>query len=163
MDCAGSGSCQGGWSEKAFNYVSTKGLMQASNYPYKGSDGRCQKDIAKSVKINNQGSGFYQYSHTKAKALASKQIHASLGLYASGKFRYASSSSDTLDARASGECQNKSNHAINMSTASGDTITVFNSWGTRWGKNGFKTIRVCAENNLLGTNSALLHCYGNNV
>ena len=163
VDCGGGGTCQGGLSERAFTYVATKGLMQASNYPYRGSDGRCQKDIAKSVKINNQGSGSYQYSHTKAKYLASKQVHASLYMYSSGKFRYASSSSDTLDARATGECQNGIDHTINMSTASGDTITVFNSWGTRWGNNGFKNIRVCGENNLWASNSKISHCYGNNV
>jgi hypothetical protein len=161
VDCeTGSNGCSGGYSEKAFNYASTNGLALASKYPYRGSQGSCGKSSANSVKIGNSGSGYNGYSQSKMVLLSQKGVQAALYMYSSGKFRYVSSSSDVLDVRSTGECGNNIDHVINLSSAKGDTVTVFNSWGTGWGASGFKTMKVCSETSLWGSGCRFTHPYG---
>ena len=163
VDCdSGSSGCNGGSSGGAFSYTAKNGLSLASKYPYTGSTGSCKSSKSSPVKIGNYPTDVRTYSQKKAVLYSSKDIHASVSLYSSGKFKYASSSSDILDGKLTGECNTSTNHAINMKSASGDTIRVFNSWGTRWGEGGFKTIKVCSETNLYGANgSKIRHPYGN--
>lgn len=161
VDCeTGSSGCNGGYSEKAFTYTSKNGLALASKYPYKGSKGSCSKSAANSVNIGNSGSGFNNYSQSKMVQLTQRGVHAALYVYSSGKFRYVSKTNDVLDAKSTGECGNGIDHVINLSKASGDTITVFNSWGTGWGVSGFKTIKVCSESSLWGSGCRYTHPYG---
>jgi cathepsin L len=161
VDCeTGSNGCNGGYSEKAFNYASTNGLSLASKYPYKGTRGSCGRVASNSVKIGNAGSGYNGFSQSKMVQLTQKGVHSALYVYCSGKFRYVSKTNDVLDARSTGECGTGIDHVINLSSASGDTITVYNSWGTGWGVNGFKTIRVCSETSLWGSGCRYTHPYG---
>ena len=150
VDCdSGSGGCNGGHVSTALTYASKNGLSLSSKYPYNGSTGSC-KGGKSPVKIGNSPASSSQFSQKQAISYSGRGVHASVTVYSKGKFRNASSSKDVLDAKLAGECNQTTNHAINMQSASGDTIRVFNSWGTHWGEGGFKTIKICSENNLFG-------------
>ena len=157
VDCAGSG-CGGGAPGIAFDYAGKNGLALLSNYPYVGSQGSCTKSKANNIKLNvaTTTSGF---SQKLALEYTAKGYHPSVFVYASGSFGHLSKTSDVFDASATKDCGMETNHAINIYSASGNTIRVFNSWGTGWGEQGFKTIKVCSETNLIGSNSRIAHPY----
>jgi KDEL-tailed cysteine endopeptidase len=157
VDCAASG-CNGGAPGIAFDYASKNGLALLSNYPYKGSQGHCNKSKANNIKLT-VATTTSPYSQKLAVAYSAKGYHSSVGVYSSGKFAYLSKTSDVFDASVTKDCGKWSDHVINAQSASGDTVRVFNSWGTGWGEKGFKTIRVCSETNLLGTEARIVHPY----
>ena len=159
VDCSRESNCDGGWSSTVFKYTAANGLMQLSQYPYTATDSNCKRGAGKSVSIGNERSGDKQFTMTNARLYSSKGIHATLGIYSSGKFRFASSSTDVMDAQLIGECQKSGDHYITMEKAAGNQVTVFNSWGLGWGQRGFKTIKACGENNLWSRDSTIAHCY----
>ena len=155
VDCdKGSGGCKGGESRAAIAYAAKNGLSLASQYPYKGSTGACKKPSSP-TKIGNPESNYLAFSQKKAVSLSGK-AHASMGVYSSGKFRNLSNSKDVLDLKSTGECSKTIDHSINLASASGDTIRIFNSWGTGWGEGGYKSLKTCAENNLWGSGNNYL-------
>jgi C1A family cysteine protease len=155
VDCdKGSSGCNGGHTSGALEYAAKNGLSPASKYPYKGSTGSCKRSSSDAIKIGNSFNSV-SFSQSLATSLSSKGVTSGVSVYSSGKFRNASSSNDVLDAKLSGECNQTTGHAINMVSASGDTVRVFNSWGTRWGEGGFKTIRICSSSTLWGVTSKI--------
>ena len=156
VDCeTGSSGCNGGHVYKALTYASKNGLSPSSKYPYTTSTGSC-KSSKSPVKIGNSAASYTKFSQKQAVSFSGKGIHASVSVYSNGKFRNASSSKDVLDAKLAGECNQSTDHSINMQSASGDTIRVFNSWGSNWGEGGFKTIKVCSETSLFGGTGSVL-------
>ena len=156
VDCDSSSSgCSGGRVDTAFTYVSKNGLAPASKYPYRGSKGSCQK-TSSPVKVGNSAGRFAGFSQKGAISAAAKGVHAGVSVYAKGKFHTLSNSKDPYDPKLLNECNQKTDHALNLFSASGDTLRVFNSWGTRWAENGYKTIKICGENNLIGSAGAML-------
>jgi hypothetical protein len=159
VDCTCNG-CRGGFVAGGLDYAAQYGLSPLSKYPYSGTQGVCNPNKPNNVMIGNKVFAT-NYSQKLAVAVSAKGVHSSAAIFASGKFRFASKTSDILDAQLTGDCPEKANHAINLQWAVGDTARVFNSWGTGWGEGGFKTIKVCSENNLIGGVTArLIHPYG---
>ena len=160
VDCdTKSAGCQGGFPETAFAYMQAYGIGASSAYPYQGVQGGCRRTTS-NYQFGAVGPGYRTYSQAEANRLAGKWVLASIFVFSSGKFRYVSRADDIFDGKLAGECNSTIDHAINMFTSSGDVITVFNSWATTWGVNGFKKIRVCSESNLYGSSSRIAHPYG---
>ena len=161
VDCKeGIRGCQGGIPEFGFKYASQYGLSVSSVYPYVAAQGACKRSLPERVKIPNIQIQSEAYAQQRVIYFASKGIHSTVLLYGSGKFRYLSKNDEVFDAKLGGECGVRFDHALNVASASGNRVTVYNSWGREWGTTGFKTISVCAENNLYGTGSRVAHPYG---
>lgn len=163
IDCDGySMGCAGGSSERAFYYVTVFGITKLSDYPYLSDQSYCKRDKEKSVNVTSfESIGNIYYNHSTAVSFTSKGIHPTITLYSSGKFRYVSNSPDVLDARMTSECGMVYDHVLNIVEARDDgTLRLYNSWGEKWGEKGFKTIRVCADDNVWGNGARLAHPYG---
>jgi C1A family cysteine protease len=157
VDCEKeSGGCQGGYASSSYVYASKNGLSPASKYPYTGTNGSCKRNSANSVKIGNSFSKI-AFSQSKAVSVSGKGIHATVNVYSSGKFRNLSNSNDTLDVKLTGDCKSSTDHFVNIVSASSNTVKIMNSWGTRWGESGFKTIKPCSDSTVWGSSTNIYH------
>ncbi|XP_050205390.1 zingipain-2-like [Mercurialis annua] len=140
IDCDVAGSnkgCSGGFMEKAFTFIkSNGGLTTENDYPYKGTDGTCEK--SKTANHAATVSGYETVpinSETSLQAAVSKQP-VSVAIDASG-YPFQLYSSGIL----SGFCGVELNHgvtAVGYGASDGHKYwLVKNSWGTKWGESGY--------------------------
>ena len=161
VDCdTGNSGCNGGLTEKAMAYIKANGITMASNYPYTGASGACKKSSTKRTVLPIVVPPMTGFTIALANAYSAKGYHATVSVYASGAFRYFSSASTPFDASVSDECKQTKNHAINMLSAGNGIVTVFNSWGTKWGVSGTKAIKPCGPTNLFGNMGRIAQPYG---
>lgn len=160
VDCQTTANgCSGGLPSKGLSYFAANGAALASAYPYAAADGVCKKGITTYKLAFNVGSE--SFGLTKAVQLVRGGIHLSVGVYASGGFRYLSKTDDIYAASSSGECAQTKNHAVNAveTDTTGSFLRILNSWGTGWGYSGTKKIKPCATNNIWGANSVMAYPY----
>ena len=162
VDCVTScNGCSGGGSEKAYNYVTSKGgISQATSYPYVSAQKSCRGSSFPKVQISGTSTSKYQlFSFTKAKLAASKGVIATVSVYSSGAFRYFSKTDDVFDGRGHSDCGTRTGHAIGVVSFNGDVARVLNSWGEGWGVRGYKNIRACDSGRLFGTGGRFVYPY----
>jgi xylem cysteine proteinase len=150
--------CKGGWPEHAFSYIASNGIHKASDYPYIAANGNCRKNLPNKVTFPgfNQ-TPFRPWTTSYSKALSDRRIHAAIGLFSSGKFRFLSNSDDVYDASLSGECDNGMNHLVAQRLFANNVALIVNSWGDNWGRGGMKKIKACSSTNLWGKGARLAH------
>jgi len=145
VDCAGSvgnQGCNGGWPNKAIQYLAGKGSCAESSYPYTARDGSC-KQCTSVIKPGGAGTGSGEA--TLAGQLSSLPV--SVCVDASGGFQ--SYHSGVF----SGPCGTSINHAILAVGYTAQYWIVKNSWGTSWGSSGY--IFMARGKNLCGINTNL--------
>jgi len=135
--CGGTGGCEGGTAELAFNYTRDFGIAQEEDLPYTARDGKCPK-----YKVTAKGSGYVHLPSNDADALetalATKgpiavSVAANWGRYGGGIFSGACSAKDcSID------------HAVVAVGYSKDYWLIRNSWGEEWGEKGY--IRLSRKN-----------------
>lgn len=158
VDCdRSSGGCGGGYENKAVEYIYRTGISPAGNYPYTGTQGACRSGSTPRTKI-----GIYMttkaYSSGAAQYAASKGLHASLSMFATGKARFLSNTNDIYDAPSSGECFQNMNHFVNLVGYEGNRVVqMINSWGRQWANGGSKRIRTCSDASFWGGGSRITY------
>ncbi|KAG8316319.1 hypothetical protein J6590_053438 [Homalodisca vitripennis] len=155
IDCSrtvGDLGCEGGWPEKAFTYVNmNKGIDTEASYPYEAKDDKCRYNPKN---IGATAVGFVSLPTANETSLQaavatvgpiSVIIDASLtsfALYKQGVYRAKGCSKVELD------------HAVltvgygNVKKG-GDYWLIKNSWGTKWGMNGYMMM-ARNSNNMCG-------------
>lgn len=151
VDCSqkyGNYGCNGGLMDNAFKYIKDQGITTESVYPYAGVDQKCKYQTSQAVAHDG---GFVDVPHDDPSLVdAARQGIVSIGVDASGDFfTYSRGVYD-------GNCGTRLNHGIAIvgfgSAASQDFWIVRNSWGARWGENGY--IRIIRGKNKCGINTA---------
>jgi len=145
VDCSGSvgnQGCNGGWPNKAIQYLAGKGSCAETSYPYTARDGAC-KQCTSVLKPGGAGTGSGEA--TLAGQLSSLPV--SVCVDASGGFQ--SYHSGVF----SGPCGTSINHAILAVGYTSSYWIVKNSWGTSWGSSGY--IFMARGKNLCGIGSNL--------
>lgn len=138
VDCStsfGNEGCNGGLMDFAFQYVEKNGIETESDYPYKGSDGKCAVSGSKtSWKIN----GFVDVPQNVSAQLkaAVAQQPVSVAIEADGFwFQF------YFGGIFSSSCGTNLDHGVlvvGYGTESGKNYwTVKNSWGGSWGEKGY--------------------------
>lgn len=142
VDCSkgyGNQGCGGGWMDHAFQYIKeNKGIDTEGAYPYKGIDNRCQFNPSK---IGATCTGYKDITKGSERALqnavgtigpVSVAIDASqptFQMYQSGIYDEPECSSTSLDHGVL---------AVGYGSSNGrDYWIIKNSWGVRWGHNGY--------------------------
>jgi len=130
---SGSYGCDGGWTEKAYNYVkSVKGLVTDHEYPYtsyQGTTGSCKVNTGTAV----IGVSSYTTVSGESNMASYVQNHGPLSvcLDASSWNSYTGGIMKTC-----GKSVDHCVQAVGVDTAGG-YWKVRNSWGTKWGESGF--------------------------
>ena len=159
VDCdKQNGGCDGGWPEYAFDYIKANGIHTSSDYPYRGARTNCQKSKPGAIPFTSYGiSAWTPWSASYSAKLSQKQIYPSVGIFSSGKFRYLGKPDDEFDAKLSGDCSKSMDHLVAQRWFVNGVASIVNSWGTGWGVGGFKKIKPCSDNSLLGKNGRIAH------
>lgn len=131
VDCSrlyGNQGCDGGLMQFAFRYVMVNGITYESNYPYKAVDQKCQSK-AHDFKISWYKNVPHKNSAALAHALDSQPLAISIDAekilsYTSGVF------DDPT-------CFSQLNHGVLLVGYDDDVWHVKNSWGTKWGEQGY--------------------------
>jgi cathepsin L len=135
VDCVRRG-CNGGTIYAAFKFISKKGgIATEANYPYKGVKRKCKKKGRDRVKITSYEQVPRNSEDSLLKAVANQPVAVTIDT--SGMFQRYSSGILT------GECGTHNlNHGVTIVGygTSNDGIKywiVKNSWGTKWGEQGY--------------------------
>jgi len=147
IDCTTAG-CNGGTFTSVYDYIISKGLESASNYPYNGGTGPCKYNAHlvschisdfEQVTAGNENimaADLVQYGPLSAAIDASLE---SFQLYSGGVFYAAGCSSTNLD------------HAVLVVGYGAENGTDYwiaeNSWGTDWGLEGYILMSRNRNNN----------------
>jgi len=146
VDCAGAygnQGCNGGWHDKAVDYLSTVGSCLGADYPYTARDGACKKTCKPVTKPNASVKG------TTEAALLANIANGPVGVAVDASGGFQSYRSGVF----SGPCGTSLNHAIlavGFSSTPSKYWIVKNSWGTTWGSQGY--IYMAQGKNLCGIN-----------
>ncbi|CAN6546153.1 unnamed protein product [Malus baccata var. baccata] len=143
VDCDTSNSgCQGGDMAKAFAYIQQKGgIASEENYPYQGSDGTCDTNLANeaAAKITNYARVTPNSETDLLKAVSVQPVSVAIAA-SSQAFQLYSGGLFTDDS-----CGTELNHAVTIigygTTEDGTPYWLIkNSWAERWGDNGYMKI-----------------------
>jgi len=127
--------CNGGWPSNCYYYSKKMGgrLAAASNYKYTGRHGTCKSTSTPDAMISAKVVGYFSLRATEADNLAALATGSlSVAFEVTNKFQQYRGGiiKDTT-------CRGRSNHAVTAVGYTPTFVLVKNSWGSRWGDNGF--------------------------
>lgn len=152
VDCTssyGNDGCNGGYPNNAFKYIKDHGIDSEKSYPYQNRQNSCKFNPKKSA-ASSYGYGIIPKGNEQKMiealatvgplSIAIDNSHHSFKFYSSGIYNEP-------------HCNpNKLEHAVLAVGYDKDYYIIKNSWGTRWGENGY--IRIARNrNNLCGVAS----------
>ena len=138
--------CDGGWPDKAMDYVVNNGVDTESSYPYVGTDQSCEfnssyigANISKVIDIQsgNMTALYYALGHIGPISVAI-DVEYDFQFYKSGIFQTTQCSSQNLDHAVL---------AVGYGEFNGTTyIMIKNSWGVDWGMDGYIYFSTMIDN-----------------
>ena len=152
VSCSSAGNCNGGYIDRASNFIRDTGLPPESCYPYTATNGNCAKACS-NWQSKTDGIDSWAYVATSSPTVdaiksalnaygplvTTMQVYADFFSYSSGIYSYTSGSYE-------------GGHAIliiGYDDSEGGYFIVKNSWGTGWGEGGFFNIAYSQLNNLV--------------
>lgn len=153
--CSNSGSCSGGYFS-AFNYTKKPGLPDEAQDPYKAYNTSCKSNLEPVQKIHK-----WAYVGSKGKAPSVEQVkaaifhHGPLAVTVNGSF---SGYSEGVYNRCNSY---NTNHMVTLEgwDDEGEYWIMRNSWGTKWGEDGYMRIKWRGKNGYRCNNIARSAAY----
>ncbi|OQR89640.1 cysteine protease family C01A [Achlya hypogyna] len=133
---AGQG-CQGGWPNKALDYISQTGLCSAKDYPYTAKDSSCQSSCSKTKlsigkTVDIQGESAIQSALDKQPISVTVEAGNSVWQYYKGG----------VVAQCPGAQSDHAVIAVGYGTKDGQQhFKIRNSWGANWGEKGYMYLK----------------------
>ncbi len=155
LDCSNVSSCNGSW--WIFEYLENKGSSSQADYPYTAGKGQCRTNVERPFKVSSWG---YVSSlndippvHELKQALSE---YGPLAICVLVTHEFQAYISGVFNQRKPG----KINHAVTLVGWDDDRNAwrIKNSWGTRWGEDGFMWIDY--SSNSIGYGAAWCSVYG---
>ena len=144
--------CNGGLSERAWNYWSTHDAILESDYPYVAADGDCQYDSLPHTAVETQGWENVTADDVDQVRAAVANQPISIAIEAD-KLVFQLYSTGIFD---SPKCGTTLDHAVMIvgygSENGQDYFILRNSWNTTWGEEGYMRIAAEAGDGVCGMN-----------
>lgn len=151
VDCdTESRGCNGGLIENALNYVHINGICSEEEYPYTGKDEDCKADKCSSVMRTTGFWSVMPWDGNDLKAAVSK-VPTAVSVQADAPV-FQMYTGGVIDSRS---CGTIPNHAALAVGYTADYWVVKNSWGEKWGEEGYVRIKFDAE----GPGICGINCY----
>ncbi|XP_038902939.1 ervatamin-B [Benincasa hispida] len=139
VDCdvaSGNQGCNGGFMDKAFQFIKKTGLTTETEYPYRGIESTCNKQKVRNHTVEISGYEKVPANDEKSLKAAVANQPVSVAIDAGGyDFQFYSGGV------FSGNCGKQLNHGVAIvgyGQASNKSYwLVKNSWGTDWGESGY--------------------------
>ncbi|XP_044262263.1 procathepsin L-like [Tribolium madens] len=161
IDCSadfGNNGCNGGFATNAYSYVSQQGIMSENDYPYEGKSNVCRFDASKSV---TTVTGYYDID-------ANDEISLQNTIAMMGPVAATVEATEELQFYSGGilldeKCNNKVpdlNHGVLVvgygTKDENDFWIIKNSWGSKWGEEGYyRLVRNHGNNCGIATSATL--------
>lgn len=161
VDCSTSNfACSGGLMHTAFNdLLINDGISLANDYPYVGEKQKCNTNAKNFHDFNFLGYKFVLSHSTKA-LINALQFNPVCIALAGDPMKFLFYGEGIFDCE---ECSTKNNHAVLLvGYEMKDDIPywiVKNSWGTKWGEDGYIRIKMIEGDGILGMNQYGLYPY----
>jgi len=139
INCAGAGSCSGGWYDPVFDFMLTNGVATEVTEPYQAIDAFCDATNAKPYRAINWG-----FVTAKHEIPSVSEIKDALCQY--GPLSVAVNATAAFQAYTGGVFNENAtgsiNHAVTIVGWDDDKNAwlIKNSWGSWWGDNGYMWI-----------------------
>ncbi|KAL9244472.1 hypothetical protein vseg_018247 [Gypsophila vaccaria] len=141
VDCDHDGNygCNGGEMELAFKYIKKKGIVSEKDYPYTGTNGKCDKSKLRHHPVHISGYKKVRKNDEKSLQAVVANQPVSVGIEASYEFQlYGQGIFD-------GVCGTELDHGVSVigygEHKDDNYWIVKNSWGTDWGEGGYIRMR----------------------
>lgn len=131
VDCStsyGNEGCNGGLMQDAFKYVVVNGITTEANYPYVAQDQKC-KSKSGVFKIKSYKNVPHKSSAALSTACDAQPISVSID--ATNIVHYSTGVFDNKN------CGTQLNHGVLLAGYDAAVWKVKNSWGTKWGEDGY--------------------------
>ena len=152
VSCSGAGSCNGGYIDRASNYINNTGLPPESYYPYTQANGSCSTAAAGWQNYTSRITSWHYVGGTTSPTLdqikaelstygplvTTMDVYADFFYYTGGIYQYTSGSY-------------QGGHAVLIAGYDdvGQYFIVKNSWGSGWGESGFFKIAYSELNSVV--------------
>ena len=138
LDCVYEGEsdgCNGGWPSDCYDYSKSLGgrLASAANYKYVGKDGRCRGSSKPNAMVAAKITGYRDVPGTEdanIDALGDGSLAVAFEVTTYFQQYWKGIIQDTT-------CTGSPNHAVTAVGYTPDFVLVKNSWGDKWGEDGF--------------------------
>ncbi|WKN41075.1 C1 family peptidase [Tunicatimonas pelagia] len=148
LNCAGAGSCRGGWYDPVFKYMLTNGVASEASEPYLALDDFCSPRLYKPFRAINWG-----FVTVKREIPSVQELKDALCKYGSLSIAVKATSAFMRYNPADGvfkeeEAGKGINHAITLVgwDDNKNAWLIKNSWGSGWGDNGYMWIDYNTNN-----------------
>ncbi len=142
--------CNGGWANKAINYLKTSYAESEKAYPYTARDGTCKYNASSATPVKT--TGFTNVTADSPSAMKSAlNSHVLSVAIQANKMVFQTYTSGIFNASTCGTNLDHATNVVGWGTSGSTEYWIMrNSWGTSWGEKGYMQLEIVSGKGICG-------------